>query len=415
MEEPDVTLPQGHWTPPLLRGLRERWRACGARAQDGALALALVLLALAPNLSRIGAQIGDLPPRPENALSLALVLAQALPLAARRRRPAGALAVIAGAFAAHQALGFPTTFASTGLYLALYSAGAHQVRRRPYLAAASSAAYAVLAAVLHHLGSPQGPADYLAFYAALAAFWLLGSGVRGRRAREAERRTLAAEVAAADERARIARELHDVVTHHVTAMVIQADAAQYLPASAPERLGEALTAVSDTGRRALADLRHLLGVLEATGATDALDVAPTSPAPAPGRLADLVDQTRRTGQPVEFTEHGEHRPGSAESELAAYRVVQEALTNAVKHAAGVPTRVLLRHGERHTEVEVTTETAPGGPARRTPGTGSGGRGLDGLRTRVRLLDGSLEAGPRPEGGFRVRATIPLPAPTGEAP
>ncbi|WP_030543288.1 histidine kinase [Streptomyces albus] len=404
---------QAPWSLPPFRAPLDWWQERDAFLKDGILALALTLLAFVPALSNLGAQIGDLPERPvsvpANVLSVGLVLVQTLPLAARRRWPAACLAVVAGAFAVHQALGFATTFASLGLYLALYSAGAHQIRFRRGLAVAASAGYAVLAVVLDRLGSPLSVPDYLAFYLAPAAAWLVGSAVRARRAEEAERRRLAAEAATAAERARIARELHDVVTHHVTAMVVQADAAQFLLTSAPERAGEGLTAVSDTGRRALTELRYLLGVLEATGESASADPARAGRAPALGRVGDLVGQARRSGQPVEFRERGERRPQSVNVELAAYRVVQEALTNAMKYAAGKPTRVLLRHGDEHIRIEVTTDGPVAAPVTRKPGP-AGGRGLAGLRTRLRTLDGELEAGPRPEGGFAVQATIPSQPP-----
>ncbi|WP_371483099.1 sensor histidine kinase [Kitasatospora sp. NBC_00315] len=395
---------QTSWSLPSLRAPLDRWQERDVLLKDGILALALTLTAFVPTLSGIGAQIGDLPERPANALGVGLVLAHTLPLAVRRRWPAACLAVVAGAFAVHQALGFATTFASLGLYLALYSAGAHQVRLRHALAAAAVAGYAVLAVVLHHLGSPQSVPDYLAFFLVLAAVRLLGSTVRTRRAEDAQRRRLAAEAATTAERARIARELHDVVTHHVTAMVVQADAAQFLLTSAPERVVEGLAAVSDTGRRALTELRYLLGVLEATGESATADPAPADRSPTLGRVGDLVERARRSGQPVEFSQQGERRPQSVDVELTAYRVVQETLTNALKHAAGEPTRVLLRYGDEHIGIEVATD-GPVAPVTRRPGAG-GGRGLTGLRARVRMLDGELEAGPRPQGGFEVRATIP---------
>ncbi|MDG9703884.1 sensor histidine kinase [Streptomyces sp. DH37] len=396
---------QAPWSLPLLQAPLDWWQGRDALLRDGVLALTLTLLAFVPTLSHLGAQIGDLPERPANALGAGLVLAQILPLAVRRRRPAACLAVVAGAFAVHQALGFATTFASVGLYLALYSAGAHQIRFRRGLVVVASAGYAVLAIALDHLGSPQSIPDYLAFSLALAAAWLTGSTVRTRRAEEAKRRRLAAEAATAAERARIARELHDVVTHHVTAMVVQADAAQFLLTSAPERAGEGLTAVSDTGRRALTELRYLLGVLEATGESASADPASAGRAPALGQVGDLVEQARRSGQPVEFSEQGERRPQGVDVELAAYRVVQEALTNAMKYAAGKPTRILLRHGDEHIEIKVTTDGPAAAPVKRKPDP-AGGRGLAGLRARVRMLDGELKAGSRPGGGFEVRATIP---------
>ncbi|MER7762409.1 histidine kinase [Streptomyces sp. NPDC097619] len=391
-----------------LRAPYHWWRQQKSVVQDAVLALTLTGLAFVPNLAHVGGQIGDLPQRPQNAPALVLVLAQTLPTAARRRRPAGTLAVVAIAFAAHQAAGLPTTFASLGLYLALYSAGAHEPRHRRDVVVVLSAGYAVLALTLHRLGSPQRLMDYLAFYLFLAAFWLVGRTVRKHRIQEADRRRLVAEVATATERARIARELHDVVTHHVTAMVIQADAAQFLLTSAPERAGESLTSVSDTGRRALTDLRHLLGVLEATGeSARAQQTTEHDRSPTLGQMGDLVDQTRRSGQPITFTERGERPPQSAEVELAAYRVVQEALTNAVKYAAGHQTHVQLRYTEGHIEISVTTDGPPEAPAPDQPRPGGGGRGLGGLHARVIMLDGHFGAGPRPEGGFEVRATIPF--------
>lgn len=389
-----------------LRGRRD------ALAEDGVLAAVLAVLAFAPVLSKVGAQLGDLPDRPADALSVVLALTQTLPLAARRRFAAAVLAVIGAAFAVDQARGYPTTFASLGLYLALYSAGAHQERLRCTVAAAATSGYAVLALVLHHLGSPLGFGDYFAFYLAAAACWLAGGMMRRLREQQAERRRLAAEAATAAERARIARELHDVVTHHVTAMVVQADAAQFLLVSDPQRAAAGLTSVSGTGRRALTELRYLLGVLEATGDKATLDPARPDLAPAPGAFADLVEQARAAGQPAELIEAGERRPRPAAIELAAYRVVQEGLTNAMKHAAGARTHVLVNQHPRHIEVEVTTEgSAKDGPAAsastpRAPELPSGGRGLAGLRERVRVLDGELEAGPRPDGGFTIRARIP---------
>ncbi|MFE6410782.1 sensor histidine kinase [Streptomyces sp. NPDC057837] len=400
-----MTSDQAPWSrSSLLRAPLDWWEERDALLKDGVLAAVLALLAFVPTLSNIGAQIGDLPERPASALSVGLTLAQTLPLAARRRWPAGCLAVAAGAFATYQALGFATTFGSLGLYLALYSAGAHQVRFRRGLAGVISAGYAVLALVLDRLGSPLGLADHLAFYLTLTVFWLVGSTVRTRRTQEAQRRRLTAELATAAERARIASELHDVVTHHVTAMVVQADAAQFLLTSAPDKASEGLTAVSDTGRRALTELRYLLGVLEATGESASADRAPTL-----GRLGDLVEQARRSGQPVEFSELGERRAQSVDVELAAYRVVQEALTNAMKYAAGQSTHVLIRHGEEHIEIKVTTDSPAtarvAAPAVREADL-AGGRGLVGLRARVRMVNGELEAGPRPEGGFEVHARIP---------
>lgn len=373
------------------------WRACHQSVKDTALAAALMLLAFVPTMSAIGAQLGDLPKRPLDALGVALTVAQSAPLVVRTRWPAACLAITGAAFALHQALSYPQTFASIGLYLSLYAAGAYQARFRRGLVAVSTVGYVLLVVVLHGLGSPNGVPAFLAFYLTLAVIWVAGAGMRRWRADEAERRRLSAEVAAAAERARIARELHDVVTHHVTAMVVQADAAQFLVGNAPERAGAGLAAISDTGRRALTELRYLLGVLEATG-----DSAVAGRAPTLGKIGDLVEQARLAGQPVELTERGDQRPQSVDVELAAYRVVQETLTNAIKYATGRSTAVTVHHHDDHLEIEVITD----GPADAAPVVPSGGRGLDGLRERVRMLDGELAAGPRPGGGFGVRTLIP---------
>jgi signal transduction histidine kinase len=205
------------------------------------------------------------------------------------------------------------------------------------------------------------------------------------------------------ERTRIARELHDVVTHHVTAMVVQTEAARYLTA-APDKLDATLTAVSDTGRRAITDLRHLLDLLN----PDHLDPDRGRGDPVrQGEVQDLVEQTRRAGQPVEFTEDGAPAQPSGSAEFVTYRVVQEALTNALKYAHGSATVVRVRHGAREITVEVSTE----GSASPGKAVGGGGRGLAGLRDRVDVLGGEFSAEREPGGGFVVRARIPAGSPS----
>ncbi|GFH67407.1 two-component sensor histidine kinase [Streptomyces rutgersensis] len=388
-----------------LRLLVRWWEARPATVKDREFALVFTVLSFAPPLALIGARFGDLPVHGGSAVSVLLTLGQCLPIAVRTRWPGACLAVVGTSFAVHQCLGCPPTFGSLGLYVALYSVGAHQARFRRTVPLAATGAYVLFGVVLHMLGSPAGVTDYLLFPLVLAAVWGLGALVRWEREREAVRRRLAARVAVAEERDRMARELHDVVTHHVTAMVVQAGAAQYLTAS-PDRLNSALETINSTGRRALAELRFLLGVLEATG-----DAEPQGRTPTPGRVADLVEQTRAGGQPVELIEEGEQPAITTGARLAAYRTVQESLTNAVKYAAGRQTLVRLTHTPHWTEVEVITAGTKGGTsgraAPREDGSHlSGGRGLTGLRERVETLGGAFTAGARPEGGFRVHARIP---------
>jgi signal transduction histidine kinase len=361
-------------------------RRLALAVRDLPIALPLLAVALLPGLAEQGTRLGGAPSRPFDLLAVAVVAVECLPLALRRRAPGTCLALVSLAFAVDQLAGYHSA-AGTAVPVALFSAGAHLGRHRRAAVLLASAAYLalVLAFGLRGQGEPVG--EFLTFYLALALAWGAGSWLRGSRASEAElRRRIAADTRAA-ERARIARDLHDVVTHHVTAMVVQAEAARYLTA-APEPLDRALTAVTDTGRRAITDLRHLLELLDPEHG-----VVPRS-----AGLDDLVDRARDAGQPVEFVEQGApDAVGSAG--LVAYRVVQEALTNALKHAPGRPTAVHVDHGERQITVRVRTDGPAAAPA------GAGGRGLAGLRERVELLGGDVTAGPDGDG-FVVHARVP---------
>jgi signal transduction histidine kinase len=289
--------------------------------------------------------------------------------------------------------------ASIALPLALLSAGAHLEHHRRATALVLSAAYVPLAVALHLLGGAERLGGFVTFYLALVIGWGIGSWLRSTRAAEAERRRRVAEATRAAERTRIARELHDVVTHHVTAMVVQAEAARYLTA-VPDRLDETLSAVTDTGRRAITDLRHLLDLLNPDHDTD-------TRTPSVGELDTLVEQTRRAGQPVKFTEEGRPANSARSAEFVAYRVVQEALTNALKYAHGIRTVVRVRYDEKEITVEVSTD----GSSSPTGSPGGSGRGLAGLRERVEALDGEFSADRQPGGGFLVRARIPAQDPS----
>lgn len=375
--------------------VRDRW-----------IAALFVVLAFVPALGVIGAEFGDLPRRPSDAFTIVLVLALTVPLAFRGRWPAACLAVVGVAFVTYQALAYAPTFGSIGLYLALYSVGAHQVRFRREVAAVAVAVCVVFTGVLYLLGTPDRLLDFVVFFPALSAFWVLGAFVRRHRADEAERRQRVAHAATAAERARIARELHDVVSHHLTSIVVQAEATQFLTSS-PERVGQALTAIGGSGRWALAELRYLLQVLE-TSWESAGDTNPEHRAPSLGAVRDLVEQARLGGQPVELVEEGEQPHLSVGVGLVVYRVVQEALTNAVKYAASKPTEVRLGYRPGRVDVVVTTDAPAAVPAAGSgPAQLSGGRGLAGLRERVGAVGGELTAEEQPEGRFRVHASIPL--------
>jgi signal transduction histidine kinase len=382
-----------------LRRIPELWRRCDVTVRDLPLALLLTVMSLLPALQGDGTRIGEAPARTYDALAVAAVALQGMPLAVRRRWPAVCLLLVVLGFAVDQLRGYHA-YAGAALPVALLSAGAHLERRRRLTAIGLSAAYVPLAVALDRLGSTAGVAEYVMFYVTLAGAWGIGSWLRSTRLAEAERRRRVAEATRAAERARIARDLHDVVTHHVTAMVVQAEAARYLTA-APDRLDATLSAVTDTGRRAITDLRHLLDVLnpdhQGTG-----DRTPTT-----GDLHALVEQTRRAGQPVEFTMEGTPAQVGGSAELVAFRVVQEALTNALKYAHGSRTAVGVRHGEKEITVEVSTD----GTGSRAASPGGSGRGLAGLRERIDALGGDFTAAPRPDGGFVVRARIPAGSPS----
>jgi signal transduction histidine kinase len=229
--------------------------------------------------------------------------------------------------------------------------------------------------------------------------WLLGTLWWHRHASRVEylHRAEAAKAAIADERRRLARELHDVVSHNVGMIAVQAGAADILLEEDPARSRESLRAIEQGARATLLELRRLLGLLH--------DDDP-DPLRQPASLTDLDRMVRpldAAGVSVDLHTQGEPQALRREVEVAAYRVVQEALTNVVAHASPCHVRVALRYVSGCLDVEVCDDGAP-----RT-GTSGGGYGLAGLRERVRALGGSFEAGPRPEGGFRVRALLPATA------
>lgn len=203
--------------------------------------------------------------------------------------------------------------------------------------------------------------------------------------------------AVTDERARIARELHDIVAHCVSVMVVQAGASEDLLDRAPERAREPLQAIQDTGRQAVAELSRMLGLLRGG------DPAPVDLAPQPGtaQLPELAERMCALGLPVQLTVSGDARPLPPGVELTAYRVVQEALTNTLKHGGtGVKASVELRYEPRTLDVEIIDDGRP----RAAVGTG---HGLIGMTERTAIFGGTIEAGPQPQGGFRVHIALPL--------
>jgi len=341
------------------------------------------------------------------ALIAPLFLLVGPPLVVRRRLPLVPIAALATAVVV-QALATGNAPEGAGLLLplvvALYSVAAYGSRRQALL----GLVVAVVGAVVHDLNDPQvrtGEQIWsdVFFDLALFAVWLAGLFVHGRRdlaalERRAEELERQRAQAVADERARIARELHDVIAHHITVAVVQAVAALGILGTQPERARAPLGRIEQSGREALAELRRLVGILR-----DDDDQRGLRPQPGLGELDTLIDGMRGAGLPVELQVEGPARPLPRGIDLSAYRIVQEALTNALKHAGPATAQVNVRYGDESLELEVVDD---GHGGRAANGVG-GGHGLVGMRERVALYGGDLEARPQYGGGFVVRARLPL--------
>jgi signal transduction histidine kinase len=330
--------------------------------------------------------------------------AMTVPLVARRRNPLSVVLVVAGVLVARAAIGSPdesSAFFFPALLLATFSVSLYERRFPLAIAGGAFALASVIGAVLLGFGENEGTSASAGNLAIISLFVLAAwtAGLLLRRRAEQLRRVQAesgelAKEAVADERAAIARELHDIVAHSVSIISLQAGAAdQYLERD-PARAREHLNTVRRSAHDALTEMRRLTGVLRE-------EPAGYEPQPGLRRLAELVDQARAGGLDVTLTEEGERRAVPPGVDLAAFRIVQEALTNARKHAGTVAARVLVRYSDGSVEVEVANDPGPGGN-----GEGAG-HGLVGMRERVRVYGGTLETGPANGGGYRVLARLPL--------
>jgi signal transduction histidine kinase len=361
--------------------------------------LVLVLLAIAVAHNRGGGIAGV-------ALHVALVV----PLLWRRRAPVAVFSLI-WALAAVQGLTERPAFSDSALLIAFYTIASTCERRTTIQAGIALEIGIVLAVSTVATGTDTWAREFVALTGLATAAGVLGinvgnrrqilAGLRERAERmEAEReRELA--LATAAERSRIAREMHDVIAHNLSVMVALCDGAGYHIHDAPERVASALEQASQTGRQALAEMRQLLGVLRDP------PVGPQfAPQPNIRLIENLVEQIRVAGVPVTYTLTGQLNYAPPGMEVAIYRIVQEALTNTLKHAGpGAQATVTLTCADDAIEVEVT-DTGIAKPA-----PGAGGAGLRGMRERAAVYGGTLDAGPGPDGGWRVRASLGLPAPT----
>jgi signal transduction histidine kinase len=336
-------------------------------------------------------------------------------IAVRRVWPTAVFLAAAAIGFAQWLLGFPL-LGDVALLIALYTVAAHQSRTRALLATGVLEAGAVMAAVRWE---PAGTLPRSLVFltatvvAALFAGMTAASGSRylawmDERARRLEvERDQQATIAAAAERTRIARELHDIVSHSLAVVITLADAAALVSQADPDQWAEAMAEVSEVGRRALSDMRAMLGVLRT-------DEPPGSPVPQPpqpdvGQLGALVERIRATGLAVSLTVQGTAFPLGAAAELTAYRIVQEALTNTLRHAAARHAAVTVTYDEPEVRIRVADDgvsAGPGGPGHGIlADLGDLGHGVDGMRERAALHHGSLRAGPADGGGWLVEAII----------
>jgi len=348
---------------------------------------------------------------PAVVVHLLILLALAVPVVFRRKYPVQAFAVaaVAGAF---QVLFFARPLGTDlAILILLYTLAAYRPRRVsiPGLCVCLAGAFiAVVSWLSPHTGVIEKVALAGVIFSGTALVaWVLGDSMRYRRAyltsledraaRLERERDAQAQIAAAAERARIARELHDVIAHNVSVMVVQADGASYALRSEPDRTAQALTAISHTGRQALAEMRRLLGILRSDD-----QQADLAPVPGLDQLRELLDQARRAGMSVSFTLEGAARPLPEGAELAAYRVVQESLTNTRKHGGlAAAASVTLRYEPDALVLQVTDD----GLGAAAGGDGPG-HGLTGMRERIEMYGGTVQAGPLPGGGYQVTARLP---------
>lgn len=379
-----------------------RWPTWGQLARRRrALDTLVSLIALAVGLGGLGLGGGHAQYRPVDALAVALAVLTTAPLAWRRAWPGWVLVACGSGELANVLAGYRPGLAWTAVLFAVYSFAAERGERSEVWAILVWAGeLGVMTALAPHANDPWYPGG---LFAATAFAWLRGDWSRSRRQDEERARSERARVAVADERARIARELHDVVAHALGVIVMQAGGAGALADLDRERARRVLSTIEHTGRQAFAEMRRLVGVLREDPTDGTL-----APPPSMAALPALVDEMNAAGLSVSLEVAGAPAGAGEGVQLSAYRIVQEALTNTLKHAGRTHAAVRVSWSAQALQVEVTDDGAVGNDElSRAVTVGSGGHGLVGMRERVALYGGEFEAAATPAGGFCVRALLPL--------
>jgi signal transduction histidine kinase len=318
----------------------------------------------------------------------------------RRRWPVPVFFVVLAASVAYGALG-PKVSSVTGATYALYMVAVQADRKWSLTALVVAEAGVGVTAALAARGKDSAMTDAFAALAQLTV-WITADGIRRRRAYLASMRERALREALSEQRLQIARELHDIVSHAMSVVAVQAGVGSHLIATRPDEAEKSLRAIEATARAALAETRSLLSVIR----DEDQDLASRSPVPGLDSLNALVQRVTDAGQPVTLRVEGQPRALPQTLQLSVYRVVQEALTNVVKHATPATATVVVRYDDSESVVVSVTDDGHGAGNRRA---NSRGHGLAGMRERVGLLGGELSAGPRAEGGYQVVARLPAEA------
>ena len=390
----------------MMPSLRRLW-ASEHRASflDAVLAISLGIVSIF-----VASRVAQVEGTTVQAGAIALLVVQTVALTVRRRWPMAVYSVVGIGTIVYAWLGYPQSVGGFGVLIAIYTVAAHVPLREAIVAAGIYVVGMALSLIGFSRDSGSSFdvlfADFLVNLLALVLAWTVGVTVRTRRAYVAALEARAellerdrednARLAVALERGRIAREMHDAVAHSVSVVVVQAAAAERIVETDPERARQAMRDVAATGRQALTEMRRLLGVLRDGDASDDL-----GPQPGVADLRALAGTVEDAGMQVELSVQGEERPLPASAALSVYRIVQEALTNSLRHAGPARARVILRYLPDALEVQVSDNGIGG-----VPPAEHGGHGLIGMRERVALFGGELTAGPRPEGGYAVVARIP---------